>query len=72
MRPMCRVRDTTGKEVLLAFYLDNGNPQAEALAQMGPGSMVAITNCQARQFMDGQIGIRLEDQDLKNIKVPRS
>ncbi|KZV94136.1 hypothetical protein EXIGLDRAFT_737437 [Exidia glandulosa HHB12029] len=68
MRPMVRVRDTAGKEVLLAFYLDNGNPEAARLAQMGPGTMVAIKNCQAKQFMDGQIGIRLEDQDLANLK----
>lgn len=70
-RPMYRMRDKDGETFLLAFYLDNSaNPATvQKLKSYKPGDMMCIENALSHQFMDGQEGVRLEDEELDDVTV---
>jgi hypothetical protein len=69
MRPMYRVRDTAGELSLLAFYLNNGNKDAARVAKFRTRTTLVIEQPWAKIFMDGQHGIRLEDEDVNTVTV---
>jgi hypothetical protein len=66
---MFRVRDTAGDFGLLAFYLNTGNPDAARLGKLKPGMTLVIDRPWAKIFMDGQHGVRLEDEDVADVTV---
>ncbi|KAJ1303915.1 hypothetical protein OPQ81_008326 [Rhizoctonia solani] len=68
-RPFYHVRDTEGKEIFVAFYLGSANPLQKELAQLSVGQMMSFRGAFQHQFMDGQVGLRIEDEDLENLKV---
>lgn len=58
------VRDVAGREVLLKFT--GGDQADEVLA----GGMVCVRAPRLHQFLDGQVGLRVEEQDFaQNFKV---
>jgi hypothetical protein len=68
---MFRVKGRAGERCLVAFYLDNDNKDAEQLKKFKVGTVLVIAQPWAKIFMDGQVGIRLEDEDVKDVKVSR-
>ncbi|VDC08019.1 unnamed protein product [Peniophora sp. CBMAI 1063] len=58
-RPGFLLRDRQGKEVLVMFYLDN-DVQAD-FKNFRTGCTVILYYAEKRRFMDGQIGIRVEE-----------
>jgi hypothetical protein len=69
MRPMYRVRDAKGDELLVAFYLNNDNPRADEMRNFKVDHTMCFLNVQQHQFMDGQVGLRIEDEELDDLKV---
>ena len=67
-RPMFTAKDKAGKEFLVAMYLDNDVALPDFWNKYcKPGNVVAIMYACSHSFMDGQMGIRVED--VENIKV---
>jgi hypothetical protein len=66
-RPMYRVLDTMGIRVLIAFYLNNRNQAEEHLSAFSTGTTLIVRCPFAKVFLDGQRGIRLEDDDVNNV-----
>lgn len=61
MRPRCTVRDMHGTKFGVHFYLDNTERFDSKTLQKG--SLFCLRYCSQHFFMDGQIGIRVEDTD---------
>ncbi|KZV60403.1 hypothetical protein PENSPDRAFT_644311 [Peniophora sp. CONT] len=59
LRPSFLLRDREGKEVFIIFYLDNGT-QAN-FKDFRVGRTVVLYYAEKRQFVDGQVGIRIEE-----------
>lgn len=55
---MFRVRDKLGTPFVVAFYTPN--PVADARG-CKVGTMLAVKNARPHRFLDGQLGIRIED-----------
>jgi hypothetical protein len=67
-RPMFTAKDKAGKEFMVAMYLDNDVVLPDFWEKYcKPGNVVAIMYACGHGFMDGQMGIRVED--VENIKV---
>ncbi|KAJ1305781.1 hypothetical protein OPQ81_010511 [Rhizoctonia solani] len=45
------------------------NPLGTELAQLSPGQMISFQGVFQHGFMDGQVGLRIEDEDLINLKI---
>lgn len=68
LRPMWRVKDKDGKELLVACYFDQDVEIPKSWEKhCRPGGVIAIMYALTHVFADGQIGIRAED--VQNIKV---
>lgn len=68
LRPMFKAKDKAGEEFMVAMYLDNDVALPEFWHKYcKPGNVVAIMYACSHNFIDGQIGIRLEE--VENIKV---
>ncbi|KAK7063859.1 MYND-type domain-containing protein [Favolaschia claudopus] len=67
VRPMYTVKDKTGAERLVVFYLDNGTPTPTAVKKSRETYTMCIMDAVKHQFMDGQVGIRVEDE--KSVKI---
>jgi hypothetical protein len=67
-RPMFTAKDKAGKEFLVAMYLDNDVVLPDFWHKYcKPGNVVAIMYACSHIFVDGQIGIRVEE--VGTIKV---
>jgi len=68
LRPMVTAKDKAGKEFLVALYLDNDVVLPDFWHKYcKPGNVMVIMYACSHSFMDGQIGIRVED--VENIKI---
>ncbi|PPR02681.1 hypothetical protein CVT24_002103 [Panaeolus cyanescens] len=67
LRPMYIVKDRDDHEFLAAFYLDRDvqfPPNHPSWHKwLAPGNVMAIMYAHKRAFMDGQVGVRIEDVD---------
>jgi len=71
LRPMFKVKDKAGNQFLIALYLDNGVELPPIWKKhCFPGGVIAIMYANKHFFMDGQLGIRVEE--LENIKVNKT
>ncbi|KAF8804031.1 hypothetical protein BYT27DRAFT_7143713 [Phlegmacium glaucopus] len=62
LRPMFTVKDKTGKQFLVAMYLDNDVTLPDIWQKYGkPGNVMLIMYASRHIFVDGQIGIRVEE-----------
>lgn len=66
-RPLYIVKDTSGRRITLAFYLER-EPVTKVLG-LKPGSTLSIFGAVQHQFLDGQQGIRIEDTLMPNLGV---
>lgn len=69
---MYRAKDAKGDELLVAFYLNNGNPRDAELRTFQPGQTMCFLKPQFHYFFDGQQGLRIEDEQLDDLKVRSS
>ena len=68
LRPMFTAKDKAGKEFLVTLYLDNDVSLPDFWHKYcKPGNVVAIMYACSHLFMDGQMGIRVEE--VETIKV---
>ncbi|KZV77827.1 hypothetical protein EXIGLDRAFT_784744, partial [Exidia glandulosa HHB12029] len=60
------VRDTDGRDVLLKFHLalEVNERWVQDEIPVGGGGMVCIRNPRIHRFLDGQVGLRIEDHDM--------
>lgn len=65
---MLLVRDPAGKTITIAFY-DSTRGRDIISKGCKIGDTVLLLYPQRYQFLDGQIGFRIEDEQVKNIKV---
>ena len=56
---MFNVKDLEGHKFLVAFHLDNNEEVASMNIKVG--RTMSISHAHQHQFVDGQVGIRLED-----------
>ena len=56
---MFYVKDLEGHKFLVAFHLDNNEEVASMNIKVG--RTMSISHAHQHQFVDGQVGIRLED-----------
>jgi hypothetical protein len=69
LRHTCSGKDKHGDIRTLAFYLDHGTAPPCGLRQ---GAVLRWTNPHIHHFVDGQVGARIEDEDLADITVSAS
>ena len=62
---MFNVKDLEGHKFLVAFHLDNNEEVASMNIKVG--RTMSISHAHQHQFVDGQVGVRLED--ASSIKV---
>jgi len=55
------VKDRTGKRFRVAFYPEHGFPATFDLSQFKKGSTIAVFYGLQHYFLDGSLGIRVED-----------
>ncbi|KAF9554898.1 hypothetical protein CPC08DRAFT_712468, partial [Agrocybe pediades] len=68
LRPTFRVKDKADREFIVMFYLDRGTevPREEWKTSCRVGGVMMIKGAMNHQFMDGQVGVRVEDvEDVK-------
>lgn len=63
-RPQFYIRDTEGREVLLKFELDTDASERKVFDDVAIGGMVALRNPHVHHFMDGSVGLRVEEDDM--------
>ncbi|KZP24847.1 hypothetical protein FIBSPDRAFT_784215 [Athelia psychrophila] len=64
-RPIFRVRDKIGTQFIVAFYTEDADEDSEGCHI---GGILAVKNARLKHFMDGQLGIRVnEASDVENI-----
>ncbi len=61
IRPVFHVRDRDGEERLLALYLDEDVASTLDRSRFKIGRTVAVLHAHNRQFMDGNMGMRVEN-----------
>lgn len=66
-RPLYIAKDTSGKTITLAFYLEN-EPVAK-VSGLKPGYTLSMFGAVQHHFLDGQLGIRIEDNMIPNLGV---
>lgn len=73
LRPMYIVKDRDDKEFLVAFYLDRGvhfpPDHPNWRKWLSPGNVMAIMYAHKRAFMDGQVGVRIEDWESVKVRL---
>jgi len=65
---MFHVKDLEGYKFLVAFHLDN-NEEVASMENCRVGRTMSISHAQQHQFVDGQVGIRLEDASSVKVGV---
>jgi len=66
---MFSVKDKAGKQFLVAMYLDNDVTLPEIWQKYSkPGNVMAIMYADQHHFMDGQIGIRVEEMETVKVR----
>lgn len=69
-RPVFRVQDTSGRQIPVAFYIDDRKALSEIVSKIKIGSSIlSILGAQQHHFFDGQVGLRIENGDLPNLRV---
>ena len=67
MRPGVIVKDKDDDEFPIHFYLDNGSGNTSKIKQhLNVGDLICVRYATVHSFLDGQVGLRLEDVDLKS------
>lgn len=62
---MYLLRDVTGTEFIVAFYTDERSP--EVLRDCKVGDTMAIMYAHMHNFIDGQVGIRVEEAETVKV-----
>lgn len=73
-RPVFEVKDRDGQKIMLAFYLDNedyGKLKFDA-RRLSVGQTIVVLYAEKHMFMDGSIGIRVEDWEWLKVRVNKS
>ncbi|KAF5347723.1 hypothetical protein D9756_010306 [Leucocoprinus leucothites] len=65
IRPTYHAKDAEGTEILIAFHTEDRSPHI--LAQCDVGDTLAIMYANSHGFADGQLGIRVESDDMVKI-----
>ncbi|KAI8624396.1 hypothetical protein F5Y19DRAFT_318158 [Xylariaceae sp. FL1651] len=63
IRPRLVCRDAVGREFVVAFYPDNQDDMPRLLAGFKVGNTIAIFYALGHAFLDGSVGVRVEDAD---------
>ncbi|GBF91736.1 hypothetical protein Rsub_04040 [Raphidocelis subcapitata] len=66
MRWTCSAKDKRGRVATIAWYLEGGNSPPAGLR---PGAVLRWRNPRYHMFIDGQVGARIEDEDLADIQI---
>lgn len=59
-RQMTDILDVSGEPVSVYFYHDNGDTAFD-FKELAPGTTLCVRNAYPHTFMDGQVGIRIEE-----------
>ena len=63
IRPRIVAKDNRGKEFVVAFYPDNPSDMPRILKNFKAGNTIAIMYALGHGFLDGTIGVRVEETD---------
>ncbi|KAF9524217.1 hypothetical protein CPB83DRAFT_861638 [Crepidotus variabilis] len=66
-RPLYKVKDKAGKVFTVACYFDNDQARPQWMKYTKPGNTISVMYADKHFFMDGQLGIRLEDVERVNV-----
>ncbi|KAI1347682.1 hypothetical protein F5Y01DRAFT_294534 [Xylaria sp. FL0043] len=61
IRPRLVCRDREGNEFIVAFYHDDEADMPRILKHFKPGNTIALFNAVGHSFLDGSIGVRVEN-----------
>lgn len=64
-RPVYHVHDTSGYRFMLAFYIEK--ELMKQVNNLAPGTVLCFNHPQKHWFADGSVGLRIEDEDMKNV-----
>ncbi|KAH7880054.1 uncharacterized protein C8R40DRAFT_1202258, partial [Lentinula edodes] len=67
LRPMYLVKDTTGQTFLAAFHYNDRTLFSEVWKKGLVGSTICVMYANFHQFVDGQVGVRLEEPESVKI-----
>lgn len=66
--PRVVVRDKAGRQIVVAYYFDTGERPRLDFREFVPGRTIAILYPERHQFMDGTVGIRIEESGTTQVR----